>query len=96
MASYDVKRVDLSVVVTHQAELAPMNRPVDSIAVLSVTGGGAPRVHLGAGPAIPVYQGFAVDICPVELDGIFYANPTAVVGEMVVLVSYGGVSVVAQ
>ena len=92
MASYNVRTLDLSAVV-ESAELEPANRLVDSLAVLELPSGADLELSLGGGPWIPVYAGFAVDICPPELAGVTWRNNAVVAGAAVVLVSYGGLTV---
>lgn len=89
MASYNVHRLDLSAE-QESAQLEPHNRAVDSLAVLSLPAGADLSLSLGGGPWIPVYAGFAVDICPPELAGIQWRNGAAIAELAVVLVSYSG------
>lgn len=91
MASYDVIRVDLSAGFDGQP-IAPANIGIDSLMVLQLTAGIGPSLRIGSGPGIPIFAGFTTDVCPPELAGLFLNNPTPGAGELVLLVSYGSLS----
>lgn len=92
MANYDVKRVDLSTVQADRAPIIESNRGISAVMVLAMPAGAAPLLYIGDGPGIPIFAGFATDICPEELAGVWYTNPTGTLGTLVVLVSFGGLS----
>lgn len=93
MASYKVVILNLATT-EERKELTPPNTTVDSVTVVKLSGGGVnpPELALGSGEMFPVYAGFAVDICPPELAGIFYRNASPGAGTIVLLVSYGGLA----